>query len=316
MSDKSTTEQARVACIVPTYNGCRELARLLDSLDRQATRFDLFVVDSSSSDGTAELARSRVRDVTIIPREQFNHGGTRQMVVDQNPGYDFYMFLTQDVELVDPDAIDKLLVPFADDTVAVVYGRQIPHTDATPLAAHARFFNYPQTSQLKSMADLPALGLKTTFISNSFSAYRGRALRDIGGFPRNVISTEDMFIAAKLLMAGWKIAYSAEAWCRHSHNYSLYEEFTRYFDQGVFHARAPWIRERFGGAGGEGARYVWSELKFLGLRRWYLWPGSLVRNVLKLVAFHLGRRERLLPKGLKKKLSMFSRYWDSPLAGR
>lgn len=306
--------ELRIACIVPTYNGCNELARLLGSLNRQLLQFDIFVVDSSSHDGTRELAESLLPNVVTIPGSQFNHGGTRQMMVNQNPGYDVYVFVTQDACLEDDEAIVRLVAPFADVQVGAVCGRQLPHLDATPLAQHARLFNYPERSQVKSLADVPVFGIKTPFMSNSFSAYRREALLDVGGFPDHVILSEDMFVAAKMLLAGWRVAYASDALCRHSHNYTLMEEFCRYFDQGVFHAREKWIRECFGEAGGEGLRYVKSELKFLGFARLYLWPSAILRNACKLLAYKLGQNEHRMSVGLKKKLGMYKRYWDSPYA--
>ncbi|MEO4046309.1 glycosyltransferase [Pseudomonas sp. CAU 1711] len=314
MSDLLDNRKTRIACIVPTYNGLDDLARLLGSLEKQSAPFDLFIVDSSSSDGTGELARSRVANVVTIPSSQFNHGGTRQMMVSRNPGYDIYVFLTQDAYLEDVDAIELLVAPFEDEKVGAVCGRQLPHRDASPLAEHARLFNYPATSVVKSFEDAPVMGIKTAFMSNSFAAYRGAALLEVGGFPEHVIFAEDMYVAAKMLLAGWKVAYAGSASCRHSHNYSLQEEFRRYFDMGVFHAREPWIRERFGGAGGEGLRYVKSELKFLGLSRLYLWPSVVFRNACKLLAYKLGQKEQGMSVALKKKLGMYKRYWDSPYA--
>ena len=123
-----------------------------------------------------------------------------------------------------------------------------------------------------------------------------------------------MYAAAKMLMAGWRVAYAGNAQCRHSHNYSLVEEFARYFDMGVFHARESWIRENFGGAGGEGIRYVKSELQFLGLHRLYLWPSAMLRNAIKLFAYKLGQQEAILPTLIKRKLGMYKRYWDGPFA--
>lgn len=314
MSELLDNPKTRIACIVPTYNGRNDLARLLDSLQKQTASFDLFVVDSSSSDGTDELARSRVENVVTIPCSQFNHGGTRQMMVSRNPGYDIYVFLTQDAYLEDVDAIEHLVAPFEDERVGAVCGRQLPHKDASPLAEHARLFNYAVTSVVKSFDDAPLMGIKTAFMSNSFAAYRGASLLAEGGFPEHVIFAEDMYVAAKMLLGGWKVAYAGNASCRHSHNYSLQEEFHRYFDMGVFHAREPWIRERFGGAGGEGLRYVKSELKFLGLSRLYLWPSAIFRNACKLLAYKLGQKEQGMSLGLKKKLGMYKRYWDSPYA--
>lgn len=312
--DQTGHTALRMACIVPTYNGCADLERLLDSLEQQTACFDLFIVDSSSQDGTAELARARVPVVVSIPSSEFNHGGTRQMMVDGNPGYDVYVFLTQDAYLEEPNAIEHLLAPFADERVGAVCGRQLPHLDATPLAQHARQFNYSAASQVKSLEDVPVLGIKAAFMSNSFAAYRGEALLAVGGFPEHVIFAEDMYVAAKMLLAGWKVAYAGNAKCRHSHNYSTREEFCRYFDMGVFHAREPWIRDRFGGAGGEGLRFVKSELAFLGLARVHLWPSAIFRNGCKLLAYKLGQKEKGMSPQLKKRFGMYKRYWDSSFA--
>jgi len=305
---------ARIACIIPTYNGKADLARLLDSIQNQTAFFDTFVVDSSSTDGTQALTHASVGSFLIIPSVDFNHGGTRQLMVDRNPAYDFYVFLTQDACLTDPDAIANIVAPFVDPNVGSVCGRQLPHLEATPLAQHARLFNYPQDVVVKSMSDVPRMGIKTAFMSNSFAAYRGEALNSVGGFPVHVIFAEDMFVAARMLMQGWSVVYAGDAQCRHSHNYSTLEEFRRYFDMGVFHAREPWIRQTFGGAGGEGVRYIKSELKFLGWRYWYLWPVALLRNAVKLLGYKLGQQEAFLPVGLKRKLGMYRRYWDGPFA--
>ena len=307
-------ESIRVACIIPTYNGKSVLGRLLDSLQIQTAQFDTFIVDSTSIDGTLNLARSRVEHVTLIPSEDFNHGGTRQLMVERNPEYDVYVFLTQDACLADLDAINEIIKIFVDSRVGAVCGAQLPHKDATPLAQHARYFNYPTGVHVKTLNDVPRMGIKTAFMSNSFAAYRGEALNAVGGFPVHVIFAEDMYIAAKMLLAGWKVAYAGNAKCRHSHNYTIWEELQRYFDMGVFHAREPWIRQHFGGAGGEGMRYVKSELRFLGLRRLHLWPSAILRNAVKLLGYKLGQQEARLPIRLKRKLGMYKRYWDGPFA--
>jgi rhamnosyltransferase len=301
----------RVACIIPTYNGIAQLGRLLDSIEHQTFDIDTLVVDSSSIDGTQEFVANRVKKTTVIPSSEFNHGGTRQWMVDQNPGYDVYIFLTQDAYLESPDSVAKLIEPFVDPKVAAVCGRQVPNLDATPLAKHARLYNYPDVMQIKTIDDISQLGIKAAFMSNSFSAYRAVALTSVGGFPKNVIFAEDMYVAAKMLLANWKLVYSGEAVCRHSHNYSYFEEFSRYFDMGVFHARESWIRRSFGGAGGEGLRYVKSELKFLGFRQFYLWPNSISRNFLKLIGYKLGQQEAYLPIELKLKISMNKNFWKN-----
>lgn len=304
----------RILIIIPTRNGRKELERLLSTLSSQDHPFDVSVVDSSSTDGTTEVAQEFGAKVHKVAVENFNHGGTRQMMVDLSPGYDVYVFLTQDAYLENESAIKNLIASFDDKKVGAAYGRQLPHLDASLLAQHARRFNYPQDSRTKSFNDACELGIKTPFISNSFAAYRREALYDAGGFPQHVILSEDMYVAAKMLVKGWEVAYVSDACVRHSHNYGIFEEFKRYFDTGVFHSRETWVRGNFGQAGGEGLRYVKSELRYLGFRRLYLWPSSLLRNAFKLLGYKAGLMESKLPKMMKKRWSMHWRYWEGPYA--
>ncbi len=115
--------------------------------------------------------------------------------------------------------------------------------------------------------------------------------------------------AAKLLLTGWKTAYVAEATVYHSHAYTWRQEFHRYFDIGVLHAREAWLLREFGRAGGEGLRFVRSELSQLWPKdAWYI-PSALVRTFLKLAGYRLGRLEARLHRTLKRKLSLHEDFW-------
>ena len=193
--------------------------------------------------------------------------------------------------------------------MGAAYGRQLANGNAGLLEAHARIFNYPLASRVKTMADAPELGIKTAFMSDSFAAYRLKALDSVGGFPLNTVFGEDTYVAAKMLLQGWKVAYQADARVYHSHSYSPVGEFKRYFDIGVLHAREPWIRERFGQTEGEGLRFVRSELKFLRKRNPMLIPSAILRTALKLMGYKLGGMERRVPIFLKRRLSANRKYW-------
>jgi rhamnosyltransferase len=159
------------------------------------------------------------------------------------------------------------------------------------------------------MADIPELGIKTAFLSNSFAAYRRSTFWDMGGFPDDVIFGEDMILAAKLILAGYGIAYNASACVFHSHDYSPCEQFGRYFDIGVLHARQSWVQDRFGNIRGEGMRYVLSELKSVRKFGLYWICSSLVSSAMKCAGYKLGRIERYLPVSLKRKIGMNHGFW-------
>lgn len=299
-----------LAICIPTLNAGITAPPLLASMATQTLDvLDCLVIDSSSSDGTQELFSEARFRIHTISKELFNHGATRQLVFDLCPDADIFIFMTQDAFLATPDSLYNLVSSFSNSKVGAAFGRQLPKTDAGPIEAHARVFNYPPISLLKSTADIPTLGIKTAFISNSFAAYRRNALEAVGGFPPHCIVSEDTFVAARMLLAGWTIAYCADAQVYHSHCYNYIQEFQRYFDIGVFHAREPWVRKNFGGAEGEGRRFLLSEMKFLLSRAPHLLLSACLRTVIKYLGFRAGLSERHLPIGLKRRLSMQKSYW-------
>jgi len=268
------------------------------------------VVDSSSTDRTNFCALPKSFELLRIFAADFNHGGTRNLALNYlAAGTEVAVFMTQDALLADSHALSRLVAVFDDPSVACAYGRQLPHADATPIAAHARHFNYPDQSRTIRFEDKAQLGLKACFLSNSFAAYRLSDLLAVGGFPPNVILGEDMSVAARLLMAGKRVAYVAEACVFHSHNYSIGQEFRRYFDTGVFHARSPWLLQAFGSAGGEGLRFVKSELSYLWQHAPAWIPSAMMRTVFKLLGYRLGLLESWWPLWLKKRMSMHPNYW-------
>jgi len=299
-----------VICI-PTLNPGKFTQKLIAGLGQQRTPTPTLVIDSGSSDGAPELFEREGFRVHRIPRAAFNHGATRRLCVDLNPDAEIVVYLTQDALLSEPDSLATLLAAFEDDQVGAAYGRQLPRLGAGPIEAHARLFNYPEISRIKALTDAKELGIKVAFISNSFAAYRRSALLEVGGFPSRTILGEDTYVAAKMLLSGWKVAYMAEAKVYHSHDYGFSEEFRRYFDTGVFHAFEPWIRQSFGQPEGEGLRYTRSELASLWEVNPWLIPSSLIRSALKLLGFKLGMAERFLPLWLKRRLSMHKHFWQS-----
>jgi rhamnosyltransferase len=301
---------SKVGLIVPTLNAGSLWESWLKSYCQQTRKPDsLLVIDSSSSDNTVALARSQGFEVRVIPKPEFNHGGTRQLGVKLFSDMDIIVFLTQDALLANADAIERLVAVFEDKQVAAAYGRQLPHLNAGPIAAHARLFNYPSESQLRCLEDRQRYGIKTAFISNSFAAYRRDALMQAGGFPVDTIMNEDTYIAGKMLVSGWKVAYCADAQVFHSHDYSFMDEFKRYFDIGVFHAQTIWLQETFGGVSGEGLRFVISEIRYLMKHAPWLIPSAMVRTGLKWLGFKLGAMYKEMPQALPSYLSLHKAYW-------
>jgi len=300
----------RIGLIIPTLNAGPAWSEALAAIKSQSVPLRRkLVVDSTSTDHTVDLARAAGFEVLVIPRVEFNHGGTRQRAVEHLDDCDIVVFLTQDAILASEDSIAALARCFYDSTVALAYGRQLPHLGATPLEAHARLFNYGSATLRKDRAAIPRYGAKSFFCSNSFAAYRRTTLLQLGGFRRDLILAEDAEYAARAILAGYANIYCADATVRHSHDYSVGEQFARYFDLGVFEGRADWLRRAFGSHGPQGARYVASEIRYLWRHSTWQIPRSILQSLAKWLGYRLGTGERWLPGGLKRKLSMSPGYW-------
>ncbi len=300
----------KFSVVIPTKNGGEYLNDVLNKLRTQSKPpEEIIVIDSGSTDHTVSIAEQYQCKVYCIKKEEFNHGGTRNLGVMMSQG-EFVVLMTQDAIPANSKSFENLLIPFDNLDVAAVCGRQLPHSRATPLAAHARLFNYPSKCAIKDQTSISNLGIKVAFISNAFAVYRRSVFEKIGGFPMSVIFGEDMCLTAKMVLAGYKIGYKANACVYHSHNYSVSEEFKRYFDIGVFYKKEKWLLREFGKIQGEGRRFVFSELKYLrrNHRKWI--PRAALHTLSKYFGYKMGFYSQFLPPKLKKHLSMNSAYWD------
>ena len=220
----------RVGVIVPTLNAGELWPAWLEAVSQQTYPIHRkLVIDSSSKDQTVSQARVQGFEVIVIPPQEFNHGGTRQLAAMHLDDCELLVFLTQDALLASSDTIANLVNTFTNKQVALAYGRQLPHNNASVLGSHARIFNYTNESIIKSRHDISKMGIKTTFCSDSFACYRRSDLLAIGGFKSDLILGEDAHVAARLILADKKIAYVAEAQVFHSHDYSVTQDFRRYW---------------------------------------------------------------------------------------
>lgn len=223
-----------VSVVIPTLNGAEEIRSILDSLSRQTVLpIEILVVDSGSDDCTCLIAAEyECVSIVDIERSSFNHGGTRHDAFERAKG-EFVLFLTQDSIPADSFYIEKIIEPLIDDDdVAMVYGRQLAKENARPSERLVRAFNYPSESIVKDSRALDKYGVKAYFASNSCSAYRRKHYEEVGGFLRPCSTNEDMFMAAKLINSGFKVAYSAKACVYHSHNLTLREQYRRNYTIG------------------------------------------------------------------------------------
>ena len=305
--------QKLATVIIPTFNAMPYLDSLVSSIEKMESHasFNWYFVDSSSTDGTVEYLRSHgFNNVFKIDGQKFDHGGTRTQIAKMSKD-EIIVFMTQDALPKEVSSIVSLFSVFNNPLIGAAYGRQISYEQENLFGKHLRKFNYPVNSKVVSIQDKGSMGIKTAFLSNSFSAYRKSAMDKINWFKDGLILGEDLYAGAKLLQIGYKLAYVSDAQVYHSHSYTILEEFKRYFDIGVFHTMEAWILDEFGKPEGEGIRYIRSEFSYLITHNAYhLIPSFAIRNCMKLLGYKLGKSYRLLPRSLVVKLSMHWRWWN------
>jgi rhamnosyltransferase len=285
---------------------------LLAKLEHQTIKdYELIVIDSSSNDNTVDIAQSHQANIITIAQSEFDHGKTRTIGAKEAKG-DTIIYLSQDALPCDEYSVENIIRPFGDDNeIGAVFGRQLPYPNASVFAQHLRLFNYSDISYVHILSDREKYGIKTVFFSDSFSAYRKAALEEIGYFRNGLIFGEDTCAAADMLLKGQKIAYAADAKVFHSHNYTIGQDFRRYFDMGIFHKNQNWLVVEFGKPQGEAVKYIKSQMNFLWKQKKLdLFPEFIFRNAMKFLGYKLGKQYVHLPGSISKRFSMNRYWWD------
>lgn len=302
-------ENPTIGVAVITYNARHLLPYCLPPLMQSKLKPRILVVNSSSTDGTIELAMQFGVETLVVPRAEFNHGTTRELA-RKALGTDFVVMITPDAYAEDNTVLEKLLKPLLEKKASLAYARQIPHKGASFWESFPRLFNYPEKSQLRSLEDVKEHGVYTFFFSDSFGAYCNLALDEIGGFS-HVLTGEDTVACAKLLLKGHKVAYVSDALVHHSHDYTLMQEFRRHFDTGYARENYKEFLKAGGGDSARGKAYVKALLGKLLKDKPLSIPYAFMQILAKWSGYQLGKHLKNAPNSLKKALSSQDFYWNS-----
>ena len=302
-----------ISVLIPVRNGGDELVRCLEAVGRQRIEepFEVVIVDSGSTDGSARVAREMGARVHEIPASEFHHGRTRNLLVEHARG-ETIVWTSHDAYPEDELWLARLVAPLHQEGVGGVYGRQIAHEDATPPEVYFLDFLYGPNARVQRAASVDELTMETTLFSNANSAMPKRLLEEFP-FADDVLIAEDQDWSRRILLAGYAIVYEPEAAVRHSHAYTMFTAFRRFFESGVAGSRTFL-------AGGDsaqktlrrkGAEYALGELRWMarsGNAKWI--PYACVYEGLKYVGIQLGAHHERLPLALKKRWTRYPEWFE------
>lgn len=294
--------------VITTHNAEKHLPHCLPPLLASPLKPHILIVDASSTDGTLDLAKSFGVDTWQIPRENFNHGLTRE-AARKKINMPISVMMTPDA-YASPDMLEYLTAPLQAGTASLTYARQLPRPTADPLEAFSRLFNYPTISHERTFESRTTYGIYTPFFSNSCAAYLNSALDAVGGFP-SVLIGEDTAVAAKLLQKGHTLSYVAEATVHHSHSYTLLQEFQRYFDTGLARKELEPLLAPFGKDKTRGWQYHKALCHHLRKNHPQLLPYAFLQSGAKWLAYHLGKLSANKNVPWKRLFSAQKFYWEN-----
>ncbi|MFI5283123.1 MAG: glycosyltransferase family 2 protein [Candidatus Dormibacterales bacterium] len=296
-----------MSVLLLTFNPGPSFEAILQSiLSQNLAPFEVLAIDSGSTDGTVALMRQAGVDVEVIPQAEFGHGRTRNRIATKARG-DLLAFLTHDALPAGSSWLRELAAPFRDPEVAGAYGRQVAPPDASLVEIHLLEYIYPSQDRVVRLAAGQRFQMPEHFFSNANSMVR-REVWQGHPFPDGVIMCEDQWWARNVLKAGYEIAYRASAVVTHSHHLSATRTFKRSFDTGVamkgcdetpfFKVLGGFLAYLASLVGAARRAGAWSQL-----------APALSRALARAMGYAAGSRYRMLPPGLRRKLSMHPYYW-------
>jgi cellulose synthase/poly-beta-1,6-N-acetylglucosamine synthase-like glycosyltransferase/peptidoglycan/xylan/chitin deacetylase (PgdA/CDA1 family) len=198
-----------VTVIVPAYNESAGIEAAVRSLLASDHPVEVIVVDDGSTDGTADLVESlRLPGVRVI-RQQ--NAGKPAALNTGIAAASFELLVMVDGDTVfEPDAVRRLVQPFADPTVGAVSGNA-KVANRGGLLGRWQHIEYVIGFNLdRRLFDL-AECMPT--VPGAVGGFRRSALRRVGGVSDSTLA-EDTDLTMALCRDGWRVVYEerAKAW--------------------------------------------------------------------------------------------------------
>ena len=226
----------RVALVIPTCNGGPRWQRVLDMWRDQRGVGELHIEcpDSSSTDGSDELARRAGAHVSAVPPGTFSHGGTRNEAVARLH-HEFVILSVQDALPLSTTLAAELVAPLAaDPTLCATFGRQVPLPGCHPVLRArigARAGGDELVVQELAGRDWEQLDpwerLALIRYDHVIAAMRRSVWERIAFEP--VSFGEDVDWARRVILDGGRIAFVPGATVEHSHSRPAWDEARRIY---------------------------------------------------------------------------------------
>jgi peptidoglycan/xylan/chitin deacetylase (PgdA/CDA1 family)/GT2 family glycosyltransferase len=199
-----------VSVVVPAYNEAANIGATVRSLVAgDYPGVEVIVVDDGSTDGTADIVEALGLPGVFVLR-QANAG--KPAALNNGIGYargDLVVLVDGDTVFA-PDAVGRLVQPFADPSVGAVAGNT-KVANRRGLLGRWQHLEYVIGFNLdRRMFDV---GRCMPTVPGAIGAFRRAALHDAGGLSEQTLA-EDTDLTMAVIRSGWRVAYepAAVAW--------------------------------------------------------------------------------------------------------
>ena len=246
-----------IEIICPLYNAEKYVLSLHRSLLNQqmVDIINIQYILTDSNDNTESIMNENDIKYKKISKDDFSHSLTRETAA-LNSNADIIVFISQDIVIEDNNWLFNLINPIIDDVADACYSRQL--TKFNNIEKYTREANYSSTSLIKTKDSIKELGLNTFFFSDAASAIKRDVFVELNGYDnKNLPINEDMYLAYKIIMHGYRIKYCADSIIYHSHDFKLSELYDRYKLTGRFFKENNYL-DQYGttGSGAKLAKYI------------------------------------------------------------
>ncbi len=213
---------ARVAVVVPNWNGRHLLEECLDSLVSQSIPAQVIVVDNGSVDGSGSLVRSRYPGVRLLELDR-NHGFTgavnRGIELAGEDGADFVALLNNDAR-ADVSWLERLLAAVEEHSEVGIATSKVLMTDGRHFDSAGNHYSVWGHPFPRGRGELDAGQYDERALvfgaSGGASLYRMAMLAEIGVFDDDFFAYyEDDDLSFRAQLAGWKVMYEPTSLAHH-----------------------------------------------------------------------------------------------------
>ncbi len=209
----------KVSIIIRAYNEEKNIENLLQGIRNQKASFgyEVILVDSGSTDNTVNIAqRYGVKIVRISPSE-FSFGCSLNKGIQKANG-DYCVFISAHCYPVNEYWLEKLILPFDDESIALVYGKQRGN----------QITKYSENQIFKKWFPESVSGKQHSPFCNNANAAIRKSLWEKCRYNETLTGLEDIDWAKNIISQGYFIFYASDATVIHVHNETYLQLYRRY----------------------------------------------------------------------------------------